>query len=245
MFSTLPQILKVIKMFRWSYKANLILEKAIKILQNDDNCGWLDNFNSHCIDSRQVLHLEELIVYVKHPQCIYNNTFGFARLHTWLSRLQPRVPWPHLFSSTIHIDNGIYMWGIPQQIDQAKTFAGFFFSFEYVIDGHKKWLTYTINSLINKKFETNFIPSKTLFVVAQPKQNKKIIWVFLKEVMGHVNHFFNKISSLEHEPLFKIFALLRWFFKGMVTSLYSASPNFQIDDIVKNKKNHRKSGNFE
>ena len=30
------------------------------------------------------------------------------------------------------------------------------------------------------------------------------------------------------------FSLLRRFFKGMVTSLYYSSPNFQIDNIVKN-----------
>ena len=40
-------------------------------------------------------------------------------------------------------------------------------------------------------------------------------------------------------------SLLRWFIKGMMTSLYSSSSYFQIDNIVKNKKNHRKSENSE
>ena len=34
----------------------------------------------------------------------------------------------------------VYIWGIPRQIDQAKTltiFFCFFFSFKYVIDGQK------------------------------------------------------------------------------------------------------------
>ena len=32
------------------------------------------------------------------------------------------------------------------------------------------------------------------------------------------------------------FSLLRWFMKGMVTGLHFSSPNFQIDNIVKNFK---------
>ena len=36
--------------------------------------------------------------------------------------------------------------------------------------------------------------------------------------------------------LYSQLLLLRWFLKGMVTSLYSSTPIFQIDNIVKNKK---------
>ena len=57
---------------------------------------------------------------------------------------------------------------------------------------------YTINSL-KKKFETNLIMSKALFGVTR---RKKIPLLLLKEVLGHVNHFFNEISSFKHELLF-------------------------------------------
>ena len=54
---------------------------------------------------------------------------------------------------------------------------------------------YTINSLIEK----------AVFAVVPPqKQNTKKL-LLLKEVLGHVNHFFNKISFFEYKPLFKIF----------------------------------------
>ena len=46
--------------------------------------------------------------------------------------------------------------------------------------------------------------SKTLFGVAQPKKNQKILSLLLKEVMGHENRFFNKISASKHKPLFKM-----------------------------------------
>ena len=62
----------------------------------------------------------------------------------------------------------------------------------------------TINFLIQKNFETNFIMSKALVGVAQPKQNKKKLLLSLKEELGHVNYFFNKIFSFKHEPLFEI-----------------------------------------
>ena len=53
---------------------------------------------------------------------------------------------------------------------------------------------YTINSLIKQKFKTKFIMSKASFRVAQPKENEKVLSLLLKEVLGHLNLFFNKIS---------------------------------------------------
>ena len=67
---------------------------------------------------------------------------------------------------------------------------------------------YTINSLIKKKFQTNFLISKTLFPVARPKQKKNVLLLLLfKEVLSPINHFFNKISSYKHELLLKIVTL--------------------------------------
>ena len=51
--------------------------------------------------------------------------------------------------------------------------------------------TYTMNSLLVKKFETNSIMSKALYRVAKPKK----ILLLLTEALGQVNHFFNKRSS--------------------------------------------------
>ena len=56
-----------------------------------------------------------------------------------------------------------------------------------------------------KKFETNFIMSKALFGVAQPERNKKYLLLLLTAVLGPVNHFFYKISSIKHDSSFKIF----------------------------------------
>ena len=90
---------------------------------------------------------------------------------------------------------------------------------------------YIINSLIqNKNLENNFIMSKALFGVAQPKQN--------------INYCFNEMPLL-NTNLYSKFSLLRWFFDGITTSFYSLTLNFQIDYIVKNKQNHRKSENSE
>ena len=44
--------------------------------------------------------------------------------------------------------------------------------------------------------------------------------------------------------LYSKFSFLQWFFEGIVTSLYSSSPDFQIDDIVKNKKKSSQKWKF-
>ena len=108
------------------------------------------------------------------------------------------------------------------------------------IEGHHRFfsnLHYKFFDL-KQKFETNFIMSKALFEWHNPKKTTKK--VLLKGVLGHVNHFFNKKSSLYWK-----FLLSQWFSKGMMMRRYSSSPNFQIDNIIKNKKNHRKSENNE
>ena len=47
--------------------------------------------------------------------------------------------------------------------------------------------------------------SKALFGVAQPERNKKYLLLLLTAVLGPVNHFFYKISSIKHDSSFKIF----------------------------------------
>ena len=64
---------------------------------------------------------------------------------------------------------------------------------------------HTINSVIKKKFKTNFIMPKALFGVAQPKKKQKILLILLKKVLGHGNQFLIKISSCKHETSSKIF----------------------------------------
>ena len=69
---------------------------------------------------------------------------------------------------------------------------------------------------------------KALFEVAQPKQKKYCYWVM--EIIFWIKY------HLLNMNLHSKFLLLRWFFKNMVTSLYSSSPNFQIDNAVTNNK---------
>ena len=46
------------------------------------------------------------------------------------------------------------------------------------------------------------------FGVAQSKQNKKILLLLLKEVLGHGNHVLNQISSFKRKTLFKMFTFV-------------------------------------
>ena len=77
---------------------------------------------------------------------------------------------------------------------------------------------------------TNFIISKALFEVAQPKQNKKVLLLLLNL---SCNNFTIKYPFLNMNRYVKL-SLLGWFFKSIVTRLYSLSPNFQTDNIVEN-----------
>ena len=75
-----------------------------------------------------------------------------------------------------------------------------YFSSNYVIDGYKN-ITHT-----------NFqIFLKISLAVIDNQNNTKILLLLLKEVLGHVNNFFNKISSFKHEPLIKIFTFAMLF----------------------------------
>ena len=107
----------------------------------------------------------------------------------------------------------------------------FFVSFKYIIDGRKTmayrncqiflkisllimveivdlapraftdFFENTINSLIKKNFETNFIMSEALFRVGQPKQNKECYYYYSwKYWVFWIIFFFNKIASFEHKP---------------------------------------------
>ena len=47
----------------------------------------------------------------------------------------------------------------------------------------------------------------------QNKKNQKVTIIIIKEVLGQVNNFLNKISSFECEPLFKIFTFVMVFLR--------------------------------
>ena len=131
-----------------------------------------------------------------------------------------------------------YIWGIPRQIYQAETLI-IFFPFKYVIDGHKNMTysnfhiflkislavmievvdlalravidsleIYSVNFLLIKKFEF-----RNLFHFVQNFISGSII-------------IFNKMFSFKHDPLFEIFTFAM-FFKGVMTRVYSSSPNLQ------------------
>ena len=144
-----------------------------------------------------------------------------------------------------------------------------FFAFNYFINGHKikdlhqfsdcfkhfsdrngrncrfgteGWFRffeiYTINSLNKKKLRLISSCSKLYLGL----HNQKNTIIIMTGVLDRVNHFLNKISCFEHESLLKIFTFeMIW---GMVTSLYALSPDFQINNIVRNKKQSQ-SENFE
>ena len=100
-----------------------------------------------------------------------------------------------------------------------------------VIDLHHKfcWL----------KKNSRLISLRSKLYLGYHNQNKAkillLLLLLMKKVLGDVNHFAHKISCFERKLLFKSFRL-RWFCKGMVTSLYFWLLNFQIDNIIENKQ---------
>ena len=77
---------------------------------------------------------------------------------------------------------------------------------------------YTINSLIGRKIRDYLRYVQSFIWGSTTRAKRKILLLLLKKVLGHVNYFFNKISSFKQEPLFNFFLFLRWFFKRMMTN---------------------------
>ena len=82
---------------------------------------------------------------------------------------------------------------------------------------------------------------KVVFGVAKSKRNEKML-LLLKEILGHVNHVFNKISFFKHKSLFKIFIFAMFFFVDDFIDLKIR--RWKVEARHYTLKNHRKSEHF-